>query len=223
MIDAHSTVGDIAATHPLATRVFARHRIDYCCGGGKPLMDVCASRGVPVDTVLAELENELRGSQISTVRWDLEPLRSLIDHILANYHEPLRGELPRLMALATKVHRVHGDKDPERLANVERTLKALAADIDQHMQKEESVLFPMILDGQGFMADGPIAVMESEHDEVGNMLRELRALTDDFTPPAEACNSWRALWAGLADLERSLHEHIHLENNILHVRALNEM
>lgn len=213
-------VGEIAAIAPLATRVFARHGIDFCCGGGIPLAQACARLEVPVDDVLEEIQRELDTSDADVESWAGAPLDALIEHILATYHRPLDEELPRIEAMAQKVHAVHGDKDPERLGAMLQTFSALKAELEPHMMKEEQILFPMILGGEGAMADGPVHVMRSEHDEAGAMLRRLRELTDDYTPPEGACNTWRALWSALADLERSLHEHIHLENNILFPRAL---
>lgn len=221
-ITAESKVGLIATEHPLATRVFARHGIDFCCGGGSPLREVCAKHELEVERLIGEIEAEINTDPSGEERWDQRPLGELIDHILSVYHEPLKEELPRLEAMARKVLAVHGDKELEMLSGVLDTFLALKADLEPHMMKEEQVLFPMIRSGQGHAAEGPISVMEMEHDAVGGMLRRLRALTDDYKVPAAACNTWRALWHGLADLERALHEHIHLENNILHERALKE-
>ena len=221
-LTADSKIGTIATEHPLATRVFARHGIDFCCGGGRPLRDACAKQGVELESVIGEIEAEINAGSKSEERWDLRPLTELIEHILSAYHEPLKEELPRLEAMARKVLTVHGAKDPQRLQGILDTFLALKADLEPHMMKEEQVLFPMIRAGQGHAADGPISVMEMEHDEVGAMLRRLRELTCDYEVPEAACNTWRALWHGLADLERGLHQHIHLENNILHERALRE-
>ncbi|MDA1193900.1 MAG: iron-sulfur cluster repair di-iron protein [Planctomycetota bacterium] len=213
-------VGHVATAAPLATRVFARHGIDYCCGGGIALEVACARQGIEVDAVLAEIEAELESTNDDVAGWGDAPLDALIEHILRVYHRPLDEELPRLEAMAQKVHRVHGEKDPERLGGLSAAVSALKAELEPHMMKEEQILFPMILAGQGAMAGGPVHVMEIEHEEAGALLRTIRELTNDFEVPAAACNTWRALWHGLADLERSLHEHIHLENNILFPRAL---
>jgi regulator of cell morphogenesis and NO signaling len=215
-----TTVGALATEHPLATRVFARHDIDFCCGGGRPLEEVCREKGVETTELLRELEAEIERSPVPEARWADAPLTELIDHILATYHEPLREELPRLEAMARKVLEVHGEKDPERLKGILDTLLALNAELFSHMAKEEEILFPMIAAGRGAMAMGPVSVMEAEHDEAGRMLRRFAELTDGYTPPDGACNTWRALYAGLADLEQAMHIHIHLENNILFPRAL---
>ncbi len=218
-ISANTPVGEIATEHPLTTRVFARHGIDFCCGGGRPLERACAAKNLDAELVLAEVHNEIADAPRTEIRWDQEPIAALIEHILGQYHKPLREELPRIESMARKVYQVHGDKDPA-LEEILEVAEALAVDLEQHMQKEEQVLFPMILAGEGAMATGPVSVMESEHEAAGGMLARLRALTREYQVPAGACTTWRALWAGLADLERSLHEHIHLENNILHKRAL---
>jgi len=221
-ITSETTVGAVATEYPLATRVFARHGIDFCCGGGRPLGDICAEKGIEVEQMLAEIESEITQADAPEVRWDEEPIPALIEHILGTYHAPHKEELPRLEAMARKVNQVHGAKDPQRLQALEDTVIALRADLEQHMMKEEQILFPMIASGRGGMAGGPISVMEMEHDEAGAMLRRLRELTEDYQVPDGACNTWRALWVGLEDLERALHEHIHLENNILFPLALSE-
>ena len=212
-------VGELAASRPLATRVFARHQIDFCCGGGRPLGEVCEKQGLDVDAVLQEIEREL-APQDATVRWDQRPLSEIIDRIVNRYHAGLCEELPRLEAMARKVASVHGDKDPVRLPRLLQAVLDIRNELEPHMVKEEQILFPMIRRGQGTGASGPIAVMMREHDAAGDLLRDIRELTDGYTVPLEACNTWRALWLGLEALESDLHEHIHLENNILFPRAL---
>jgi len=213
-------VGEIASAHPLATRVFARHKIDFCCGGGAPLQTACNKRGLNADDILVEINKELEETDCST-NWSEAPLTDLIEHIVSTYHVALKEELPRLEAMAQRVNHVHGDKDPERLQAIETVFVALKTELLEHMMKEEQILFPMIANGQGANASGPVSVMEHEHDSAGDALRKLRELTNDFTPPEIACNTWRALWHGLAALEQDTHQHIHLENNILFPRALN--
>ena len=216
-----TTVSEVATRHPLATRVFARHGIDFCCGGKRPLQEACAVSGADAQTVLDELVREIEQAPESTERWDEAPLEALIDHILVRYHEPLKIELPRIEEMMRKVHRVHGDKDQVVFDELLKLVLTIKEDIDNHLPKEEQVLFPAIKNGMRHMLGGPISVMEAEHDELGNMLRRMRELTNEYIVPEAACNTWRALWAALEELERELHEHIHLENNILHKRAFN--
>jgi len=219
-IDATTRIGEIATQYPLATRVFHRHGIDFCCGGGKPLADACARRGIEAGVVLEELHEQLGAREADETRWDQQPLEDLIRHILVTFHEPQREELARLSAAARKVYRVHGDKDPETLSELMEIVIGLQAELESHMAKEERILFPMILNGQGAMAAGPISVMEHEHEVAGRALARIRELTNDYEVPEAACNTWRALWHGLAALEEDIKEHIHLENNILFPRSL---
>jgi regulator of cell morphogenesis and NO signaling len=212
-------VGHIAANHPLATRVFARVGIDFCCGGGKPLQDACTEAGADPAQTLAEIQRELQQDLTDETHWQDAPLDDLIEHILDTYHSALREELPRLENMLGKVYRVHAEKDLERLTELVEVFDALKAELLSHMLKEEQILFPMIQQGDGGQAGGPIAVMEHEHEIAGAALRRIRALTDNYTPPEGACNTWRALWAGLGELESDTHLHIHLENNILFPRA----
>ncbi len=220
-LQSDTPVGQLAREFPLATRVFHRHGIDYCCGGGQPLNEACTKHGENTETVLAEIRAELDAPAAPAQRWDQAPLEDLIDHILVTYHQPLNEELPRLMQMSAKVLQVHGDKDPETLSELNSVFLALKNELEHHMQKEEQILFPMIRQGEGPMAGDPISVMEDEHVSAGAALERINKLTKGYEVPEQACNTWRALWHGLAALEESLHQHIHLENNILFPRALN--
>lgn len=213
-------VGLIAAELPLATRVFARHGIDFCCGGGLPIGEVCEKKGLDAEAVLREIEAEVSTTQDDVTRWTEAPLSDLVDHIVDTFHRPLEEELPRLEFMVRKVNRVHGDKSPEALPALVDTFVRLKAELEDHMGKEEDVLFPAIKSGKGATAAGPMAIMEDEHLAAGEALARIRTLTEDFRVPDGACNTWRALWHGLEALEKTMHIHIHLENNILFPRAL---
>lgn len=220
-ITVESRVGEIAAHHPLATRVFTRHGIDFCCGGGVELRRACERRGLSPEEVVAEMEREIANAPDDATGWLEAPLVDLVDHIVGAYHVPLREELPRLEAMARKVARVHADRDPEgRLPEILETLLALKAELESHMDREERELFPRLLAAQG---EAPleigVAPYLDDHEEAGAALARLRELTDEYRPPEDACNTWRALWAGLEALERTMHEHVHLENNVLFPRA----
>lgn len=219
MIDANQTLGQIATANPESTLVFLRHRLDFCCGGGQRLGDACRETGLDPDKVIREIESE--GASEPTERWDTRPLPHLIDFILGRYHEPLRADLPALIEAAQRVERVHGKK-PSCPTGLASHLERLAAELDQHMMKEEQVLFPTIRTGRGGgPVNMPILVMMQEHEDHGANLQRLRKLATGFAPPPEACATWRALYMGLAKLEAELMEHIHLENNVLFPRALN--
>lgn len=213
-----STLADIATTHPGAATVFHRHGLDFCCGGRRSLAEACGARGLDAAVVIDELAREAAVATTST-RWDLEPLPALVTFIVETYHRRLREALPDLVRMAKKVELRHADKAacPRGLAD---HLAAMHGSVLEHLAKEEQVLFPMILAGQGRLAVGPVHVMEVEHDEHARDLQMLRRLTGDMQPPEGACPTWRALYLGLQQFERELMEHIHLENNVLFSRAL---
>jgi regulator of cell morphogenesis and NO signaling len=214
----HRTLAELATRHAGATRVFQRHGLDFCCHGQISLADACAARALDLDALQRELAAE-EHAPADFERWDERPLGALIDHVLARYHEPHRSELVRLLAMARKVAAVHGAK-PAHPAGLLPHLERMADEIELHMRKEEQVLFPLIRGGHGRMAGMPIETMEREHEDHGRNLELLRGLTDGYRAPADACNTWKALYLGLAELERELMEHIHLENNVLFPRAL---
>lgn len=214
----HQTVGDLASTHPGASRVFHRHGLDFCCGGAVTLEDACAAAHLDVERVIDEIGAEdARGGDLQP--WGERPLGELIDHVLERYHAGHRAEVPRLLEMARKVERVHAGKAscPRGLAD---HLARMEEELELHMQKEEHVLFPLVRQGHGRAAAMPIHVMEEEHQDHGRNLERLGELTGDFRPPAEACGTWRALYLGLAELRRELMDHIHLENHVLFPRAL---
>jgi len=222
-------VGSIVTKWPAASRVFEQAGIDYCCGGKIPLDQACRNQGIELQPFLAGLEELAAAAGTEpVVNSTALTLTALADHIEATHHAYLRTELPRLCTLTTKVASVHGDKDV-RLAAVRDTLAALAAEMSQHMMKEEQILFPMIrqLEARqsipafhcGSLAN-PIGRMELEHDQAGAALAQFRALTDGFNPPEWACNIYRAMLDALAGLEHDLHQHVHKENNILFPRAI---
>jgi len=213
-ITSESRVGEIAAQHPLATRVFARHQIDFCCGGGTPLRDVCDRRGLSTDEILEEIRETLAESPPNAERWNEAPTAELVRHIIRDYHEPLREELPRLEAMTRKVARVHGARAPERFEDLLQTFLNLKNELEDHMEREESEIFPRIVSSGESASIATDAFIE-DHEEAGRALLHLRELTDEFRVPEGACNTWRALWHGLEALEGALHRHIHLENNVL--------
>lgn len=224
------TVGEIAAGRPSAVRVFERYQIDYCCGGRRSVEQACQEKGVSAEQVLADVENT---SSVETATdWTSAPLADLIDYILRKHHAYLRAELPALEYRLAKVLEAHGANHGSSLVPLEHTLQDLKAELGAHMMKEEVILFPLIKQMEAAEKTGapfrgshcgsvnnPIRVMEHEHDDAATALREIRRVTSGYTPPPEACNTYRALLQGLQGLEADLHAHIHLENNILFRRA----
>ncbi len=218
-IHADQTLAQVATNHPASTHVFLRHRLDFCCGGRQKLGDACAQAGLDPREVIEEIAAEADDEELSG--WDTRPLSELIDRIVKRYHEPLRRDLPVLIEAAKKVERVHAAKPgcPRGLAE---HLSHMDAEVRQHLEKEEQVLFVAIRSGAaGARVQMPIRVMTQEHDDHGANLRRVRELTSDLEAPPGACATWRALYAGLVKLESELMEHIHLENNVLFPRALN--
>ena len=232
MTVATQTVRDIALEQPSSIRVFERHGIDYCCGGRKPLEEACASANVEVAALIAELEAANAVPQQPQEDWATRPLGDLCAHIVATHHSYVRNELPRLAVLAVKVVNRHGAKR-EELPAIQSRLAQLDEELTQHLAKEEIVLFPYVATLESALAAGapkphscfgrvanPIALMTQEHDGAGVLLVEIRALSSNFTTPEDSCPTYRAFYRGLEEFERDLHQHIHLENNILFPRAI---
>jgi len=215
-----TTLGDLARENPGATRVFLRHRLDFCCRGQRSLAEACTTAGLDAAAILREIADEQVSHDATT--WETKPQHELADHIEAHYHAGLRRDLPGLIDAARKVERVHAGK-PAVPAGLADTLDAFAGELELHMSKEERVLFPMIRRGaRGAQVYMPVRVMEGEHQTHGDQLARIRELTGDLVAPAHACATWRGLYAGLATLETELMQHIHLENNVLFLRASRE-
>jgi regulator of cell morphogenesis and NO signaling len=217
MIETSQTLADVALRYPSASRVFRHHRLDFCCGGRRSVADACAERGLDPQSIAREIETNEPST--TDTDWQSQPLAAVIEHILVNFHEAHRRELPDLIALARKVERVHADK-PNVPAGIAAHLQAMQQAMELHMQKEERILFPAIVQGRGRHMFGPTRQMELEHEEHGEKLRQLRELAGDYMAPPEACTSWRALLLRCEKLEADIMAHVHLENHVLFPRAL---
>lgn len=214
MIHPTDLVRDIALGRPGATKVFRSFKIDYCCNGALPLADAAAARGVELETLqraLSALEEDAGAAPSDPP--------ALIAHIITRYHQVHMAEFPEAIRLARRVEAVHRARDscPRGLAD---HLAIMADDLEGHQQKEEAVLFPMMLGGGGPSISFPINRMMSEHQDVAEQLLHLAVLTTDFTPPDDACTTWRALYNACAKIDADLREHMHLENNVLFARFL---
>lgn len=219
-LDLHAgRVGDLAVAIPGATAVFRRHKIDFCCGGGRSLDEACAVRGVDADVVVSALAQLQQARVPAAEDWAARPVADLVEHIETQFHEKHRSDLPELIRLASRVEHVHAEH-PACPRGLAAALKETLAELDMHMRKEEEILFPMIRRGMGRMAGAPISVMQSEHDEHGERLRRLESLAHGLVLPPGACNTWRATYAGLQAFIDDVMEHIHLENNLLFPRVL---
>lgn len=225
------TVGEIAAAYPAAMRFFESRKIDYCCGGNRTLESICSKRALDLKELVASLETLANHSPNRSASWINAPLDKLIQHIVTQHHNFCRQESDRLLSLLDKVVAQHGADHPE-MEEARRLFTMLSRELSTHMNKEEQILFPFIelLDRArdstrpmpaAFLGslDNPIQFMTEDHDDAGVLSKQIRTITRNYAVPHSACNSYRALLQGLAEFERDLHVHVHLENNVLFPRA----
>lgn len=222
MINKELNVADIVKSSPVTAKVFYKHHIDFCCGGKIPLEKSCEKNNVDLSELLQDLNESIKSKDISD-NYNYANASEVIDDIMTKYHNPLYETLPILQQLGQKVSQVHGESEPE-LIKIYQNINLLINDLISHMEKEEKVLFPMIKRLEKNRKDvihveAPIQQMEHEHEDVADILVELKKLTNNFTPPLHACNSYRGLFALLKEIEFDLYEHIFIENNILHPMA----
>jgi len=231
-ISTEKTVGQMVAENPEAARIFEQAGIDYCCGGQRSLEEACSKARMSFNEVTTLLEQASANRTAADRDWLRASQAELVEHIIGKHHSYVRQELPRLTALIAKVRGVHGANHPE-LEQVARIFAEISNEMTMHMMKEENILFPYILEmeraaeGRGERpiamfgtVQNPVRMMMMEHDSAGANVKALRELSGDFTPPADACTSYRVLYEALAAFEADLHQHIHLENNILFPRAI---
>jgi regulator of cell morphogenesis and NO signaling len=224
-----TTVGDIVAHDLRSAAIFVRHGIDFCCGGRRSLGDACRAKGVDAGDIIRELDSLNHSRTFDAAAW---PLDSLIDYIVGMHHAYVRRQIPALRTMLEKVTASHGGDHPD-VAAVEAVFADLASDLERHMQKEERILFPYVralvktkASGDRMLASpfgtvrNPIRMMEVEHSGAGEDMRSIRGLTGDYQPPEGACVTWRACYGELQEFERDLHEHVHLENNVLFPAAV---
>jgi regulator of cell morphogenesis and NO signaling len=218
------TVGELVAERPGRSRIFQAHGIDFCCQGGRTVAEACERKGISAQPLVEQLEAELADKSAAAQNPAELPLHDLADYIVQTHHNFLRRELPRLHTMASRVAEVHGGHTPS-LVEIFNVFGGLEEELTSHILKEERVLFPLVAalsrrEALPVALDGPIGCMIHEHENAGAALSRLRELSNDFQPPTEACNTYRALFAGLKDLEEDLHTHIHLENSVLFPGAI---
>jgi len=232
-VTVEKTVRELALEDPATTRVFEKLGIDYCCGGNQSLEQACHGAKISLEEVLGALEAAQLSAQTTAPSrdWQTEPLADLVAHIKNTHHKYTREEIARLGPLFDKVCSVHGKNHPE-LPDIRATFQGLAQELTMHMMKEEMILFPHmvrmeesvlqhepVLPGPFGSVANPIAMMEHEHESAGQALRSMHQASSGYAPPSDACVSYQTLYRALADFEADLHQHIHLENNILFPRA----
>ena len=233
-VTTEKTVRELALENPAATRVFEKLGIDYCCGGNQSLEQACRAANLPVDQVLDSLEMAEQTTRAAQKihDWQREPLGELVAHIISTHHKYTREEIARLGPLLEKVCSVHG-KNHRELLDIRASFAGLAQELTMHMMKEEMVLFPYIVRMEEAVlqyepvlpppfgrVQNPVSMMEQEHESAGAALRAMRQASSGYTPPADACVSYQTLYKVLLEFEADLHQHIHLENNILFPRAV---
>ncbi len=232
-LDASKTVRELVLEKPTATQVFEKLGIDYCCGGDKSLNDACAAAQVPVDEVIASLGEAGQAPPVNADRdWQAAPLAELAQYIIEKHHGYTRKEIVRLESLLAKVCAVHGQNHPE-LLHLQGVFSGLSQELSMHMMKEEHILFPYIMEMEEAVnrkrplppamfgtVQNPVRMMTLEHDSAGEALRALREASKGYALPADACASFQTLYQALEAFEADLHQHIHLENNILFPRSV---
>jgi regulator of cell morphogenesis and NO signaling len=223
-----TTIGEIVAANYQAAAVFEKFDIDFCCGGRRSLAEACraaAADPAAVAEALRAVPAAAERDEVDVTSW---PLDRLVHHIVERHHAYVKSALPLIAGYLAKLVAVHGERHPE-LARVSAVFDRLAADLQQHMLKEEHVLFPYVrelVEPRGSRpspfgtVENPIRMMEREHREAGDDLRQIREITSGFTVPADGCATYCVCFAELARFENDLHRHVHLENNVLFPRAV---
>ncbi|MBL7967316.1 MAG: iron-sulfur cluster repair di-iron protein [Prolixibacteraceae bacterium] len=226
------TVGEIVKNDFRAADIFTSYGIDFCCGGKISVTEACANANAEESLVISALENLKNQHRSVAHDFDSWKIDFLSDYIIHTHHQYVSKAIPQIIPLAEKVADVHGDHHPE-VIRINELFHELADELLMHMQKEEMILFPyiknlVVADSAGSCADGscfgtiasPISVMEAEHENAGVILKQLYSLSDGYTAPEDACNTYRVLYGKLKEFENDLHRHIHLENNILFPKAI---
>lgn len=229
----HVSVAEIAIQHPSAVSVFNKYHIDFCCGGKHSFRKACEKVGVNPEEVMLELHRTEEKSIPGTIRFDSWDTTLLSDFIIQHHHAYVKRNIPAIKELLSKVVEAHGDSHSE-LRSLSSTFDQLSDELLQHMQKEEQVLFPEVkrLFGETKTATNnpsavnlilPMMIMEDEHTHAGDLIKSIRSLTDNYTPPQSACPTFRVTYNRLKEFDADLMQHIHLENNVLFLKVKNRL
>ncbi|MCK5816336.1 MAG: iron-sulfur cluster repair di-iron protein [Flavobacteriaceae bacterium] len=225
-ISENKTVAEIVTENIKTADVFKKHGIDFCCGGGISIEKACSKNGVNYSDLESDL-NAVETTNSAAYNYDSWDLGFLIDHITNIHHTYVEQQIPIILEYAQKVSDVHGHHH-EEVVKINELFKEVAAELTAHMKKEELILFPYVKQLANAVKESksiaapdfgtvndPIAMMEQEHETAGDIFKEIAKLSNNYTPPEEACNTFKALYASLDAFEQDLHQHIHLENNIV--------
>lgn len=227
IFDQITKTGDIVARFPRASRLLKEYRIDFCCGGNRPIAEAIKEQNLNAEEVLSKINalyQETKELNETETNWSEAPYSRLIDYVVQTHHAYLFEVLPELSGFVTKVYRVHGIHHPE-LANVHQLFHQLKAELEHHLIQEEEQIFPKIKSYEETKSEAHLAeavkaidVLEQEHEACGNILKELRKVTNDYALPEGACTTYTLTYLKLDELETDIFQHIHLENNILFPR-----
>ena len=213
-----------------AASVFEKYDLDFCCKGKRSLQEACIEKALPVEKLLSELQAVNDNCEVP-VDFQKMTLTQLADYIVTKHHAYVKAEMPQIFSYLQKVATKHGDRHPE-MRKVFELFSVIKSEMEEHMDKEELILFPRIeVAEEGALAEKtanmnvfyiqhPIQMMEAEHEKAGQLMTEIRELTGNYTPPNDACTTYRLSFAELRAFESDLHQHVHLENNILFPRAI---
>jgi regulator of cell morphogenesis and NO signaling len=221
------TLAQIVKENYQTASVFEKYNLDFCCKGKRSLKQACDENNLPTELIVEEVNNLIKEDAQPRVDFDNISLFELIDYIVSTHHAYTKRELSQIFAYLQKVSSKHGDRHPE-LNLIFETFSELKEEMELHMKKEELILFPRIKElerglkqsGPTMNIQAPIAVLEDEHDHAGRCLEQIRTLSHNYAPPADACTTYRLSFAALQAFEKDLHQHVHLENNILFPKAI---
>ncbi|WP_347053059.1 iron-sulfur cluster repair di-iron protein [Flavobacterium olei] len=228
----NKTIGSFVADDFRTAAVFSKYKIDFCCKGNRTVTEVCEKHNIDADTLLQSVYEVLQSENNGSIDFNSWPLDLLADYIEKTHHRYVEEKSNVLLPFLDKLCKVHGANHPE-LFKINELFKGCAEELSQHMKKEELVLFPFVKrmvktkESDGILqqpsfgtVSNPIAMMMHEHDNEGERFRAIAELTNNYTPPADACTTYRVTFAMLKEFEEDLHKHIHLENNILFPKAV---
>ncbi len=230
-ITENTTLAELVTRNFHAASVFEKYGLDFCCNGKRAISDACREQGINIDSVFSDLA-QVEITTDKGQKFDAWELDFLIDYIINNHHEYVKNSLPVIYAHTQKIASVHGERHPE-LFRITALFEKIKTDFEQHLTKEENILFPSIKRLVEWKRGGkkipksfkgssqsPIRVLEIEHQNAGDELYEMRTMSNNFTPPDDGCTTYTATYKELDEFEKDLHQHVHLENNILHPKAL---